>query len=183
MAITPTHRAAGIVFRTKSGEALFLKRGPDGDYPGYWCFPGGHVEGDESAEEAAKREAVEEIGSLPKGKREVAARSIMAQEIAAPATMGEVAAGSVALPLAAATEPKVVDYTTFVQEVASPFEPDRDKEHVGHAWAPLVSPPEPLHPGARIAVDRMLADELGVARMMAAGLLTSPQRYHNVTLW
>ena len=186
MTTDPTHRAAGIAFRTKDGSALFLKRGPGGDYPGYWCFPGGHVEAGESPEDAAKREVVEEIGSLPKGARAVACRSIMAQELPAnpPVGMADGAVGAVALPPSAAPEAiKVVDYTTFVQDVKEPFEPERDAEHIGHAWTPLTSPPEPLHPGVRVAIDRMLADELGVARMMAAGVITSPQRYHNVTLW
>ena len=188
MALVPTHRAAGIVFKTpgRNASALFLKRGPGGDYPNYWCFPGGHAENGEDAEAAAKREAVEEIGFLPKGKLELAARSVMTQnELPAPVGAADGAIGAVALPPSVAPEatPKVVDYATFAMEVKEPFEPERDAEHVGHAWAPLTSPPEPLHPGCRIAIDRMLADELGVARMMAAGLITSPQRYHNVTLW
>lgn len=181
--LIPTHRAAGIAFVTPDRSALFLKRGPGGDYAGYWCFPGGHVEDGETTEAAAKREAVEEIGSLPKGKREIAARSILAQEITAPAVGDAGAIGVDALPMPVAPVPKVVDYTTFIQEVSAPFEPERDAEHVGHAWAPLNSPPEPLHPGVRIAIDRMLADELGIARMIASGSVTSPQRYHNVTLW
>jgi len=183
MTLDPTHRAAGIIFRAPNGEALFLKRGPGGDYPGAWCFPGGHLEGNETPEAAACREAVEEVGFLPKGKREPLARSIAVQEFAeAPAAaMPDGAVGAEALPGPAA--PKVVDFTTFLQDVAEPFAPERDAEHIGHAWAPLTAPPEPLHPGCRVAIDRLFADELGVARMMAAGALTSPQVYKNVTLW
>ena len=39
-----------------------------------------------------------------------------------------------------------------------------------------------LHPGALAAILRLDADELTLARLMAAGDLISPQRYHNVTL-
>lgn len=39
-----------------------------------------------------------------------------------------------------------------------------------------------LHPGAASALKRLMADELGIARLMSEGELTSPQRYHNVTL-
>src|SRR6185369_10410618 len=53
-----THRAAGILYKTPEGQALFLKRGPGGDYPGFWCFPGGHLEEGETPEVAAIREAV-----------------------------------------------------------------------------------------------------------------------------
>jgi 8-oxo-dGTP pyrophosphatase MutT (NUDIX family) len=37
----PTTKAAGILFVTPDRQALFLKRGPGGDHPGEWCFPGG----------------------------------------------------------------------------------------------------------------------------------------------
>ena len=40
-----------------------------------------------------------------------------------------------------------------------------------------------LHPGAAIALRRLTADELGVARMIAAGELSSPQRYENIALF
>lgn len=40
-----------------------------------------------------------------------------------------------------------------------------------------------LHPGALAAIARLTADELGIARMMAAGDLVSPQIYHNLALY
>jgi hypothetical protein len=40
-----------------------------------------------------------------------------------------------------------------------------------------------LHPGCLIAIQRLTMDELGVAEAMAAGSLTSPQRYQNVWLF
>jgi 8-oxo-dGTP pyrophosphatase MutT (NUDIX family) len=55
-------RAAGILFLNDDGEALFLKRGLGGDWPGVWCFPGGEQERDETAMETAERECREELG-------------------------------------------------------------------------------------------------------------------------
>jgi Uncharacterized protein conserved in bacteria (DUF2213) len=40
-----------------------------------------------------------------------------------------------------------------------------------------------LHPGCRLALDRLSMDELGVARAMSSGQLTSPQKYGNVHLF
>ncbi|HBB76182.1 MAG: DNA mismatch repair protein MutT [Candidatus Levybacteria bacterium RIFOXYA1_FULL_41_10] len=53
---------AGIgVIILKNKKVLLLKReGIAGD--GTWCFPGGHIELNESFEEAAKRETIEESG-------------------------------------------------------------------------------------------------------------------------
>lgn len=177
-------KAAGILFKTPENSALFLKRGPGGDYPGFWCFPGGRLEGGESAEDAAKREAVEEVGSLPPGERTLLARNLSNPPLAAsPPAAAEATPGPVdALPPSPGVA-EAVDFSTFLQEVEKPFAVVRDDEHVGYAWAPVNEPPEPLHPGCRIALDRLFVDELGVARMMARGDLTSPQRYKNVTLW
>lgn len=40
-----------------------------------------------------------------------------------------------------------------------------------------------IHPGLRVALDKLGMDELGVAEAIAAGELVSPQRYMNVTLF
>ena len=71
-----TVKAAGILFLTPDRKVLLLKRGPGGDHPGEWCFPGGTTEGDETPEQTAVREAVEECGEIPKGSRTVLARAI-----------------------------------------------------------------------------------------------------------
>lgn len=182
-------RAAGILFLTPAKTALFLKRGLGGDYPGAWCFPGGHAETfDANIEATAAREAVEEVGSLPTGKRLLLTRSITngipgTLPLPAPVIVEGAAPQEVAALPPEGAAPEAVDFTTFLQEIAEPFEVVPDGEHVGYAWAPCSAPPEPLHPGCRIALDRLLMDELGVARAMAVGSLTSPQRYKNVTLW
>lgn len=60
-------RAAGILYRA-GGDILLLKRAADaGDYPGHWCFPGGGIEADETPEQAARRESLEEVGYQPDG--------------------------------------------------------------------------------------------------------------------
>ena len=40
-----------------------------------------------------------------------------------------------------------------------------------------------LHPGVVLALKRLTSDELGVARLMAAGELSSPQKYENIELF
>jgi hypothetical protein len=54
--------AAGILFLTDDGKTLLLKRGEGGDYPGFWGLPAGHIEPDETPEQAARRETLEETG-------------------------------------------------------------------------------------------------------------------------
>jgi len=167
-------RAAGILFLAPDNTALFLKRGPGGDHPGEWCWPGGTTEGDETPEQTAVREAIEECGAIPDGLRTEWTRSINA-----------FAGASTDVPQPAPMDPASVqvDFTTFLQRVDKQFIPTVNGEHTGYAWAPVDAPPAPTHPGCFIAAQRFTMDELGVARAMAAGNLTSPQRYHNVTLW
>ncbi len=147
--------AAGIMFIAPGNRALFLKRGPGSDSPGAWCFPGGHIEDGEDALEAAEREATEELGYLIEGLRIEHTRTI--------------ADG--------------VDFTTYLQRVSSEFKPTLNGEHVGYAWAPIAEPPEPLHPGCRIALRRLTMNELDVARAIATGELTSPQRVGDMSLY
>lgn len=54
--------AAGIMF-VKDGRTLLLKRHPGAtDHPSTWAFAGGHIEDGETPEQAAVREAQEEVG-------------------------------------------------------------------------------------------------------------------------
>lgn len=168
-----TIRAAGILYIAE-GRALFLKR-----TDGLWCLPGGKVEGDETSEQAARREFEEETGRAIVEKLLPWTRRCALDAIApAPA-----ATPSIVPDQAPATE---VDYTTFVvvePEKAKPFDVRINDEHVGYAWAPPSDPPQPLHPGCMVVLDRLTMDELGVARAIMAGELTSPQRFHNVWLF
>lgn len=182
-----TIRAAGVLFLTDDGRALFLKRGPGSDHPGEWCLPGGRVEGSETAAEAAAREALEETG------REVAPAGLaeLTRQVTPPAPPGPCPCCG-AMPCACSSScpncschvpAEAVDYTTFVSRLPAPFEPKPDDEHTAFAWAPPADPPAPLHPGCAVALERLTMDELGIAQAMAAGRLTSPQVYRNVTLW
>lgn len=170
--------AAGILFVTPGDKALFLQRGNGGDYPGSWCFPGGHTEAGETAEQTAEREAKEELGFLPEGARSYLTRSVMSPM---PLPLPQAPGVEVEGPAVLAGD--VIDFTTFLQKVPEEFAPKLDGEHSGWAWSPLAEPPRPMHPGCQIALDRLNMDELGVARAIADGRLTSPQRYMNVTLW
>jgi len=182
-------KAAGILFVTADGKALFLKRGPSApDCAGCWDFPGGGREGDETAEQTALREAIEEVGKIPAGTRVFHTRTRSPR----PETVGVGVGAAPLLPVQAAAPPSPVpspamspdvDFTTFVQRVPEEFVPDINDEHEGWAWAPISSPPEPLHPGCRIALERLSMDELGVARAIADGRLISPQRYENMTMF
>ena len=156
-------RAAGILFVTKSNQALFIKRTAAADHAGEWCFPGGVVEGEETSEQAARRETNEEVGWS-------------GDDPIQPWTRRSSAGASV-------DGAKVVDFTTFLLRIDEPFVPTLNDEHVGYAWAPVDAPPEPLHPGCRVALSKIGMDELGLARAMASGELTSPQHFKNFWLF
>lgn len=156
-------KAAGILFVTDDGKALFLKRGDGGDRPGDWCFPGGHTEDGETAIQTAERETVEELGFLPEGERTELCRRIAVNDI-----LGEGVK---------------TDFTTFIQRVKEEFAPELNGEHVGWAWSDIAEPPEPMHPGCAVALKMLDANELDIARLMSTGDLTSPQFYRNVALW
>lgn len=125
-------RGAGIAFETPQGEFLFLKRSGDGDHAGEWCLPGGAVEDGETAEDAAVRESMEEIGALPYGERRP-----MAQ-----------------------TACDGVEFTTFHQPILGAFKPRLNGEHSEHRWAKPGQAPEPLHPGVRKALGGMAMDRM-----------------------
>lgn len=144
-----TIRAAGLMM-VNDGKVLLCKRADTGE----WAFPGGHIEADESANDAAVREAGEETGWEPLGERAQFARRIK----------------------------DGVDFTTFRQDVDA-FEPKLCAEHTEHVWADAANYPEPLHPGVKTVLSMIDANELDIARLIRDGELTSPQVFHNVTLY
>lgn len=169
-------QAAGILFVTAEKRALFLLRGKGGDFPLCWGLPGGKREAEETLEECAERETVEEVGFLPEGLKTYLARSQAISSGVAPD-------GEAGLPGQAASGEKV-DFTTFVQRVPKEFMPDMlADEHVGWAWCDIYEPPQPLHPGVAIVLSRLGANEMQVARMISMGQLTSPQRFENMAIY
>ncbi len=152
-------QAAGIIFLTPEGQALFVQRSDQGDYAGCWAFPGGKLEPGEVAEEAALREAAEEVGAIPDGERRPVRRVTLAG----------------------------VDFTTFVQEVDAPFKPTLNDEHTAWTWAPITAPPEPLHPGVTLALVPLLPldglTELDIARRIADETLPSPTMMGDMALF
>jgi len=183
-------KAAGILFVSMNGNALFLRRTASApDCAACWDFPGGGQEGEETAEQTAIRETREEIGHVPDGIRILHTRTRSGsalQGVAGPGASplgNPVDGGAPTAPSIIPAMPVDVDYTTFLQKVTNEFVPELNDEHDGYAWSPITAPPEPLHPGCRIALDRLSMDELAVARAISEGRLTSPQRYENVTLW
>ena len=121
---------------------------------GEWAFPGGHIEDGETPHDAAQREAFEETG------REIGGDAIFHSR----------------------RNRDGVDFTTFRID-SDKFAPTLNDEHSGYVWAALDSLPEPLHPGVAVALGLIGATELDVARLIRDGDLTSPQRFHNMSLY
>jgi len=147
--------AAGILVQARDGQVLFLRRS-GGTEEGLWAFPGGHIEPGETPLQAALRETVEEIGidfSQAKPRQWVRRQK------------------------------DGVDFTTFIVQVPRIFSPNCLNEHDKFTWALPDDAPTPLHPGAKVALARLKMDELGVARAIAMGELSSPQRYENMSLF
>jgi 8-oxo-dGTP pyrophosphatase MutT (NUDIX family) len=129
----PRVRAAGIAFVTPEGKTLFLRRSDASDHEGEWCFPGGVIEAGETPEEAAIREASEETG-------------YSARE------------GAGGMRQAHRHLHDGVEFTTFYQPVAAPFDPNLNDESTEHAWHPIDAAPDPIHPGVRATIDEILAN-------------------------
>jgi 8-oxo-dGTP pyrophosphatase MutT (NUDIX family) len=122
---------------------------------GTWEFPGGTVEPGESAEQAAVRETAEEIGAAPYGRVSLMLRDRLTG----------------------------VDYSTFIARSPALIEPHLSEELFDWQWAPPKNPPEPLHPGVRLALGRLSMNELDIARAIAEKRLSSPQQYENLWLF
>ena len=172
-------RAAGILF-VAGDTALFLRRGNGADHPNEWCCPGGKLEDGETPENGAIRETFEEAGvHIKESELALWTRTLAPAEtpleqltVALPADQQEAPAPS-----------EDVDFTTYLVKVSHQFTPKLDiDEHDGFAWAPITAPPQPLHPGVQVSLERFKMDELAVAHAISDGRLTSPQKYENVDL-
>jgi len=147
-------RAAGILF-IAGDKVLLVQRSANGDHEGEWSIPGGKIEDGETPEEAAIRECREELGTCPDGERAIFARR----------------------------KKDNVDYTTYLQRVKGTFSPSLNDEHQGFMWAPIGEWPSPLHPGCKVALDKLTMDELQIAKAIVRGDLTSPQYYFNIAMF
>ncbi len=139
--------AAGIIFVSPDGEVLLLKRaGEEGvdNYVGHWALPGGGAEDGETPEQAADREASEELGgAAPVGRKRLIDRKVT---------------------------PNGMVFHTFAQPVDTKFTPTLNEEHSKFGWFRLDElpgdgndlAPEPMHP----AVKAVLSDGLGMAEDM-----------------
>lgn len=116
-------RASGIIFVTPDRKALFLKRADDGT----WNWPAGGLEDDETPEEAARREALEEIGPYPEGNL---------------------------VQIETCVSEAGIEFTTFYQEVDAEFEPVLNDEHTDWVWREIDARPDPLHPGVAKTLER-----------------------------
>jgi 8-oxo-dGTP pyrophosphatase MutT (NUDIX family) len=159
---------AGILFVTKAGKALFLKRsdkyGPK-QYRGLYGLPGGHLKKGETQQQAAIRESIEEMGQRPEGELVEINRQVMPM-------IGDDEDHS-----------REIDYTTYVQIVENEFFPLLNDEHENHVWATLENPPQPIHPGLALTIQKINADELEIAEMMIRGETASPQKYGKMWLF
>ncbi|SAK53474.1 NUDIX domain protein [Caballeronia calidae] len=144
---------AGILFRAPGPLYLLVERSDTGE----WEQSGGHAEGDETPEQAAVRETVEEIGGCPEGIRWAVRRN----EI--PGAGGE--------------------YTCFLQNVPEPFKSQLNDEHTAWNWYAPDALPEKMHPEVARTIALVTGNELDIAKRMAAGELLSPQRFENMWLF
>jgi 8-oxo-dGTP pyrophosphatase MutT (NUDIX family) len=129
---SPAGHAAGTLYVAPDGDVLLLRRSSkEQNYPGYWALPGGKAEDGETPEIAARREALEEMGSAPEGDLKIIDRRIT---------------------------PTGMVFHTFGQPVAEKFVPKLNDEHAGYAWAPLSQLPGPLHPAVADTIKLQLLD-------------------------
>lgn len=156
-------RAAGVLFVGPTGRVLLMRRAAGGsDHGAVWAFPGGGIEADETAEQAARREVQEETGFTYEGPLTLWTRRIRDN----------------------------VDFSTFLARIPADgeFSVQLNEEHEFHKWISIEDAlAEPngeiiLHPGAKVALKRFAMDEMAVAEAIRDEELVSPQRFGNMLL-
>jgi 8-oxo-dGTP pyrophosphatase MutT (NUDIX family) len=129
----PNEVAIFVVRRGRS-EVLVVRRSAEGG--GYWHTIAGGVEAGETAEEAARRELLEETG--------FAAATLSEHE---PAIEFMYALSEEPADRQAQYEPGIVEVHVdcFVVDVPDDWEPTLDHEHVGYRWATAAEAPDALY--------------------------------------
>lgn len=126
--------AAGTLFVAPDGDVLLVRRSTadGGNFQGYWALPGGGAEHNETPDQAADREAFEELGPA-------------CREAGAPKALDARLSGT-----------GDVAFHTFARPVPIKFTPDLNKEHDRYLWFPLNALPAPMHPGVRATMDERI---------------------------
>lgn len=120
--------AAGVLFVAPDGHVLLLRRSfAEKNFGGHWALPGGGANEGESPEDAADREAREEIGYDEAGEK---------------------------IEIARKTTPTGTTFHTFERRVPAKFAPRLNDEHTGYVWTPTDALPEPVHPAVKEMLER-----------------------------
>jgi 8-oxo-dGTP pyrophosphatase MutT (NUDIX family) len=154
--------AAGILFIGDNGKILLGCRANYGNYPLHWGVFGGHRELKEPLEATARREVLEETGYTPDDP----------------------------VQLIAQTNINGVTFSYFMS-IGPCFDVVLNDEHVSYDWFPMGEVPEPMHPGIDgvlempevIEARKRKMNETDVAKAMALGALSSPQRFVNMSMY
>jgi hypothetical protein len=143
-------QAAGILFVDETGHVLLAKRADNGA----WACAGGHIDPGEAPEQAAVREAQEELGGCPDGARAFFCR----------------------------TTYQGCDFTTFIQRVKR-FTPQLNEENTEFGWFDPNFLPDPMLWASAATIKKLTGTELDVANFIKNGVYTSPQQFMNVWLF
>jgi 8-oxo-dGTP pyrophosphatase MutT (NUDIX family) len=124
-------RAASVAFTTEDGHVLLLRRARDEtNWPDIWSFPGGQANDEETDEDCARRESVEEVG-------DGCSFDGLAE-------------------LERVRTPNDYEHVTYTVPTKEKFEPKLSREHSDSMWAPVTRLPENTHPGVKAAIDKVI---------------------------
>jgi 8-oxo-dGTP pyrophosphatase MutT (NUDIX family) len=122
-----TQGVGALIYARNTGRYLFLLR-TMGSWPLTWGLAGGKIDPGESVAEGLEREIQEELGG-----KILSAKFIPIEKFTS-------------------TNERFV-YHTFFVALDEEFVPELNDEHVGYAWLPIATPPQPLHPGVSRTFD------------------------------
>lgn len=145
-----TQICAGIMLRAPGPLFLLVQNADDGQ----WVQPGGHVDEGESLEDAAQREAYEEVGPYVGGPRVLFRTS----------------------------KSKGVEFTCYLQNVEL-FHPEISDESTNARWVSPSDLPENTHPEVAKSIAIASGNELAIAKAIRSKEIASPQPYENVWLF